>query len=83
MRLGATLFWCLSGRPPFVTQGQSDIAASLGPAAAWKSRRTFEPFVPSVPEGLEAILNHLLAIQPGGSLRHAPAEVSEAHSCHI
>jgi response regulator RpfG family c-di-GMP phosphodiesterase/serine/threonine protein kinase len=72
--LGATLFWCLSGRPPF--QGQSDIAASLA-RRCLEEAPDIRTLRPSVPVGLEAILNRLLAIHPED--RYAtPAEVSKA-----
>jgi response regulator RpfG family c-di-GMP phosphodiesterase len=72
--LGATLFWCLSGRPPF--QGQGDIGSSL-------ARRCLEPAPDirtirnGIPAGLEAVLSRLLAIRPED--RYAtPVEVSKA-----
>jgi serine/threonine protein kinase len=72
--LGGTLFWCLTGQPPFPANG--NFTDSL-------ARRCVEP-PPSVralraevPEGLEAVLNRMLAVRPEDRFA-TPAEVAAA-----
>jgi response regulator RpfG family c-di-GMP phosphodiesterase/serine/threonine protein kinase len=72
--LGATLFWCLGGQTPFPQQGNG--VDSL-------ARRSVEP-PPSirglraeVSEGLEKVLNRMLAVRPEDRFAE-PAAVAEA-----
>ena len=59
--LGGTLFWCLTGSPPFPVHGTAlaQLAARLRlPPPAVRDLR------PEVPKALDAILRKLLALQP-------------------
>ena len=59
--LGGTLFWCLTGRPPFMPQG--NIAEEL-------AKRLTEPppsvrdFRPEIPAALDAVIRRMMAIEP-------------------
>jgi response regulator RpfG family c-di-GMP phosphodiesterase len=67
--LGSTLFWCLTGRPPFVAQGDivRDLAHRLTQPPP--SVRVAEP---NVPPALEAVVTRMMAVHPDD--RYATAE---------
>ena len=72
--LGGTLYWCLTGKPPFPIQGSAlaQLAARLHmPPPAVRELR------PEVPAGLEAILQKLLALRPADRFA-TPAELLTA-----
>jgi serine/threonine protein kinase len=77
--LGGTLYWCLTGKPPFPIQGSAlaQLAARL---------RLQPPFArevrPEVPPEFDEILQKLLALQPADRFS-SPAELVEAlHLLH-
>jgi response regulator RpfG family c-di-GMP phosphodiesterase len=59
--LGGVLFWCLTGRPPFPSQGNvvKDLAARLSQPAP--SARAWQP---EVPVELDAVVSCMMARQP-------------------
>ena len=58
--LGCTLFWCLTGRTPFPTQGNI-LTDLLSRTEAPPSVRAFEP---AVPPGLDAVVARMMATNP-------------------
>jgi HD-GYP domain-containing protein (c-di-GMP phosphodiesterase class II) len=59
--LGGTLFWCLTGRPPFVAHGHLGQEFSRRLAQTAPSVRTFRP---EVPAALNAVVARMLAVNP-------------------
>lgn len=59
--LGGTLFWCLTGRPPFPPK--ESLVASLLQRVHEKPPAVRE-YRPDVPAGLEAVIQKMLATQP-------------------
>lgn len=58
--LGCTLFWCLTGRTPFPSQGNM-LADLIGRSGPPPSVRAFEP---AVPPGLDAVVARMMATNP-------------------
>ncbi len=58
--LGCTLFWCLTGRTPFPSQGNI-LTDLLGRSEQPPSVRAFEP---GVPPGLDAVVARMMATNP-------------------
>jgi serine/threonine protein kinase len=71
--LGATFYYCLTGRTPF---GDGTTAQKL----IWHQTRQVKPvrsFNPDVPEGMEAVLARMMAKSPLNRFQ-TPAEVAQA-----
>jgi serine/threonine protein kinase len=71
--LGGTLFWCLTGSPPFPVQGTAlaQLATRLRmPPPAVRDHR------PEVPRALDGILRKLLALQPADRFA-SPGELQQ------
>jgi response regulator RpfG family c-di-GMP phosphodiesterase len=59
--LGGTLYWCLTGRMPFVSQGHAiqDLVSRLSqPPPLIRGCR------PDVPEGLDTVVSRMMAVKP-------------------
>ena len=61
--LGCVLYHCLAGQPPFQ---DSEVARQLPRHAAEQAPRPLREFNPAVPDGLQQIVNWMLAQDPGG-----------------
>ena len=59
--LGATLFWCLTGKPPFATEGTLIQAVTRRLKQSAPSIRNSRPEVPSE---LDAVLARMMALKP-------------------